>query len=296
MTDNECFIFWKISNLFGKGEKIMRREKRSKESEFEKTTEGKDSRRLADLFLKNYPNNSRFAEAYRTLRTNIHFSFMEKEFRSLLVTSAGAKEGKTNTVANMGYTLSQAGKSVLMVDADLRKPMLTNLVPSKKSPGVTGIISALSEPDIQNEMAGGEEDMPLFQEKLDSAILEVCDNLFLLPSGKHPPNPSEIMGSKGMSFLISYLKKKYDIVIIDTPPILPASDAILLAPQTDGVVLMVKAGLLSRALIKKAVEQLWLAKANLLGIVLNRLDIKKEGYYNKYYQKYYSGYYGKKYK
>ncbi|MBW2175277.1 MAG: hypothetical protein JRF64_11970 [Deltaproteobacteria bacterium] len=88
---------------------------------------------LTDLFLNHYPASSRFAESYRTLRTNIHFSFMEKAFRSLLVTSAGAQEGKTSTVANLAYTMAQAGKTVLMIDADLRKPMLSNLLPSKNS-------------------------------------------------------------------------------------------------------------------------------------------------------------------
>ncbi|QTA85513.1 CobQ/CobB/MinD/ParA nucleotide binding domain-containing protein, DUF4388-containing [Desulfonema magnum] len=390
--------------------------------------------------MNNYPDKSRFAEAFRTLRTNVHFSFMEKEFRSLLVTSAGEKEGKTSTAANLAYTLSRAGKSVLMIDADLRKPMLGRLAFSQASPGLTGVLSDLLNTDIDNgtleafgvsdlfnllsfqkktgllqlsdgreevglyflhgklvdikwftkpveenlvnfliknsllsreeavsainrqkdtgqklssilintgllrkdelkgpfdnymketlrvtvqmktgtfsfkelhqsdlerfsfdladihqlyeEMVGGEERLPYLQSKIDSAILDVSTDLFLLPTGNRPPNPSEILGSKGMSFLLSYLTKKFDALIIDTPPILPASDALLLAPQIDGVVLMVKAGLINRELIRKAVEQLRLAQANLLGVVLNRVDIRREGYY-KYYNKYYSGYYGK---
>ncbi|MCP4351478.1 MAG: DUF4388 domain-containing protein [Desulfobacterales bacterium] len=397
------------------------------------------SRRLLDLFLKDYPNSSRFAEAFRTLRTNIHFSFMDKAFRSILITSAGEKEGKTSTAANLAYTLAQAGKSVLMIDADLRKPMLGKLIPSQESQGLTGLLSNLFGISIENgsltdfgtgdlvnllslqkktgllylfdgkdrmnfyflhgelvhikwvtrpenkslinflvegrlldkedsetvasrqrdsgqdissilinmgilkredlkgplniymtesiriatqmkagefyfkelpesdlerfssdlvnihqiyrEAVIGDEKMPFLDQEINSAILEVSDGLFLLQSGNLPPNPSELLGSERMSFLISYLQKKYDVLLIDTPPILPASDALLLAPQLDGVVLMVKAGHMDRELVKKAVEQLQLAKANLLGVVLNQIDVKREGYY-RYYKKYYSGYYG----
>ncbi len=397
------------------------------------------SERLLDLFLKDYPNSSRFAEAFRTLRTNVHFSFMDKAFRSILITSAGEKEGKTSTAANLAYTLAQAGKSVLMIDADLRKPMLGKLIHSQESQGLTGLLSNLFGITIENgsladygtgdlvnllslqkktgllylfdgkdrmnfyflhgelvhikwvtrpenkslanflvesrllaredaetavnrqrdtgqnldsilinmgflkkeELKGplniymtesiriatqmktgefyfkelpesdldrfssdliniqqiyreavvGEEKLPFLDQEINSAILEVSEGLFLLQSGNLPPNPSELLGSERMSFLLSYLEKKFDVMIIDTPPILPASDALLLAPQLDGVVLLVKAGLMDRELVKKAIEQLQVAKANLLGVVLNQIDIKREGYY-KYYKKYYAGYYG----
>ncbi|MBW2646353.1 MAG: CpsD/CapB family tyrosine-protein kinase, partial [Deltaproteobacteria bacterium] len=130
------------------------------------------------------------------------------------------------------------------------------------------------------------------QEKINSAILKTgAPNLFLLPSGDLPPNPSELLGSKRMSFLLSNLKKRFDVLIIDSAPILPASDALVLAPEADGVLLMVKAGLINREMVKKAVEQLRVARAHLLGVALNYVDIKREGYY-KYYHKYYSQYHG----
>jgi len=280
---------------------------RERESESDKKTRQKEINRLTELFLRDYPAKSRFAEAYRTLRTNVHFSFMNKEFRSLMITSAGAKEGKTNTVANIGYTLSQSGKSVLMIDADLRKPMLTTLTPSQGSRGLTGLLSDIFDLNAGDIAVNGEEKIPCLDEKIGSDILNIpinnSDNpdapskLFLLPSGRRPPNPHEILGSKGMSFLVSYLTKKFDVVVIDTPPLLPASDALLLAPQTDGVLLIVKAGMINRSLVRKAVDQLRMSKANLLGVVLNSMDSRKEGYYyyynKKYYSKYYSGYYGK---
>ena len=397
---------------------------------------------LYGLFLDNYPINSSFAESYRTLRTNIKFSFMEKGFRSLLYTSAGEEEGKTSTVANLAYAMVQAGRSVLMIDADLRKPFLSRLFASQESPGLTGLLSDVFSSDIQdgsleefsigdlfhllsmqkrtgllrlsdgkekaelfflhgelvdlnwltrpdekklatilvkdnlltkeqatqasrrqkdigqklgfilinsgllkkeeltgpltihmmeglrtalqmktgefsfkefpesdfehasfdpvdfrqvyNQVIVGEEELPYLHKKINSAIVKTAiDNLFLLPAGNIPPNPSELLGSERMSFLISNLKKRFDVLVLDSPPILPASDTLLLAPQVDGVVLMVKAGKINREMVKKAIEQLRMAKANLLGLALSHVDVKREGYY-KYYHKYYSKYYGEK--
>ena len=105
---------------------------------------------LSELFLDHYPTQSRFAESYRTLRTNIHFAFMDKAFRSLLVTSAGEEEGKTSTVANLSYTMAQAGKTVLMVDTDLRKPALSSLSPAQDSMGITGLLADTFSTDVQS--------------------------------------------------------------------------------------------------------------------------------------------------
>lgn len=395
---------------------------------------------FGDMFLGHYPTQSRFAESYRTLRTNVNFSFMEKEFSSLLVTSAGEKEGKTTTVANMSYTMAQAGKTVLMIDADLRKPSLSRIAPSHDSQGLTGILSDtfgtnvdsgsltefgvsdilrllsfqkktgllhlfegkekigisfldgelvdvnwLTRPEDrrlatllvknkvitksqaedclirkkhtgqklgfiivntglakEDDLAGfinlhmieglrtamqfksgefsfeklpeshferpsfdpadlprlyrqviiGEEDLPYLQKKINETVIKTdMENLFLLPSGPRPPKPAELLDSDRMSFLLSYLNRRFDRIVIDSSPVLPASDAVLIGPRTDGVVVMVKAGQVNRELIKKAVDQIRMAKANVVGVVLNQVDVKREGYY-KYYHKYYSEYYG----
>jgi capsular exopolysaccharide synthesis family protein len=145
---------------------------------------------------------------------------------------------------------------------------------------------------IYKEVVIGSEELPFLQKNISSAIqLTDVKNLSILPSGPLPPKPAEILGSNRMSFLLSFLKRRYDIIIIDTPPILPATDALLLASQIDGVVLLVKAGATDRKMVKKVVEQIKNSQANLIGIVLNQVNIEKEGYY-KYYNKYYSKYYG----
>ena len=146
---------------------------------------------------------------------------------------------------------------------------------------------------IYKQVIIGDEQLPYLQAQINSAIVETgTPGLSLLPSGTLPPNPSELLGSQRMLFLLSNLQKRFDLLIIDTPPLLPASDALLMAPHADGVVLIVKAGQIDRNMICNVVEQLRLAKADILGVVLNHVDIQKEGYY-KYYHKYYSGYYGK---
>jgi hypothetical protein len=147
-------------------------------------------------------------------------------------------------------------------------------------------------PRLYRQVIVGEEDLPYVQKKIYEAIQKTdVENLFILPSGPRPPNPAELLESNRMSFLLSYLNRRFEILVIDSPPILPTSDALLLAPQIDGLVLMVKAGQVNRELIKKAVDQIRLAQANIVGVVINEVDVKREGYY-KYYHKYYSEYYG----
>jgi capsular exopolysaccharide synthesis family protein len=119
------------------------------------------------------------------------------------------------------------------------------------------------------------------------------DNLFILAAGKTPPNPAEVVGSSRMAFLIDTLKTRFDFIIIDTPPVTPATDALLLAPMVDGAVLVVKSGSVDRKIIRDAVDQFKAVKQPIIGMVLNQVDMRKEGYY-KYYQKYYTSYYGSK--
>jgi len=142
---------------------------------------------------------------------------------------------------------------------------------------------------IYKEVIIGLEELPFFQKNIYAAIVESnVENLFFLPSGPLPPKPAELLGSPQMSFLISFLKNRFDILVVDSPPVLPTSDPLLLAPQMEGVILVVKSGHLNRVIVQKAVEQLQTTKANLIGVVLNRVNLQRERYYQ-----YYSKYYGK---
>ncbi|MBL4901143.1 MAG: polysaccharide biosynthesis tyrosine autokinase [Desulfocapsa sp.] len=388
-----------------------------------------------EAMLVNFSSKSGYAESYRTLRTNLSFSMMEKDLNSLVITSSLQGEGKTNTVANLAYTIAQTGKSVLMVDADLRKPGLSTRFGVQKVTGFSNIIadvlgrsvnsglledyglhdlillSALqkrtnvlniknkqnevelfflkgelvdvywkSRPDSKKlantlvkekllteneaEVALGHQkksvrrlgavllSLMMIEEKVLNKILavqvmeafriatemedgsfsvsSVADDeiqfsksqsvnfsqltrelvssekgnsyitkhiesnilsteeksLFLLPSGSIPPNPSELIGSNKTEYLLRILQKKFDVVIVDSSPIVPASDALLLSQHVDGVVLVIKAGETNRTIVKDAAQQLTTAGANILGVLLNSADMTKGSYY-KYYQQYY---------
>jgi len=392
--------------------------------------------------LIDFPTGSRYAESYRNLRTNLYFSAMEKNLRSIVMTSSVPSEGKTNTAINLAYTISQTGKKTLLVDGDLRKPMLTEMYEKKRHTGFTDIISdtlgkevtsgdiseysigdvlklikyqrltgclkvwssehqitfyaingevsdilwntcpparklaaqllnqkkitredaaialehqrktrqrlgdifytmgfverpeiekilginaleamrmaslmnagnfeftALKEQDVKSSVSpkldfekiyrdffgqGGE--LIYINKAIDAAVYSTnTENLFILPAGKVPPNPAEIIGSDKAEFLMDVLKQRYDFIVVDTPPVLPATDALLMAPRTDGVVLVVRSGHTNKKVIKEVVEKFRTAKLPILGVLLNRVDVKKGGYYYKYYQKYYAAYYGK---
>jgi len=391
--------------------------------------------------LINFPPNSRFAESFRTLRTNLFFTDMNNEIRSILVTSTVEKEGKTNVAANLGYTIAQTERRVLLMDCDLRRPYLSPLLAETGGRGVSELMTEVfgihlsrgsledysvgdlillarlqkrsARLDLENEktqaviffengkmadiywknrpnskrlastlvrenlltekqaglalshqkksvhqlgyilqtmglvskkdlsrvlsvqiieairevcaMESGEfvfsppgresvrsasiQNMDLeklFDEfntgetpnkychaAIESAILPTeAENLYVLASGSAPANPAEMVGSRRMAYLIDYLKTRFDFIIIDTPPVTPASDALILAPMVDGTLFVIKSGHTDRKIIQNAVDQLTAAKQPIIGLVLNQVDMKKEGYY-RYYNKYYSSYYGR---
>ncbi len=393
-----------------------------------------------NTLLNQFPSKSGYAESYRTLRTNLQFTSMDRELKTVCVTSATEMEGKTNTVANLAYTMAQAGQRVLMVDCDLRKPGLTSRFSAEKEPGLTELISRdlgtmitkgsmgdirlndlirlnklqkrtgilsihndknhvdisfkngnltdifwknrpekhrlastlisqnlltteqarialgqqkksaqklgtilttmgmISKSELKKhlsvhiveafraavamldgsftfssqpgnriastidhnvnfdklfyEFIEEEEQSPYLTKLIESRIVPTeTEKLFLMPSGKIPPNPSEMISSKKMQFVLDNLTAFFDFVIIDTPPVLPASDALIISPNTDGILLVVKANDVNKKYIKDAISQLEAGTTKILGLVLNRVDINKERYY-RYYRKYYSSYYG----
>jgi non-specific protein-tyrosine kinase len=196
------------------------------------------------------------AEAYRTLRTNIQFSSLDKPVRTLLVTSSRPEEGKSLAVANLAVTFAQMGSTVALVDADLRRPSLHNLFGVSNEQGLTSFFL---------NAAGG---------KASNTIPFVnpgVANLKLLTSGPLPPNSSEVLGSQRMNELIERLKEEADYVLFDAPPVLALSDAVVLASKLDGAVLVLKSGKTSRDDAREAKEQLEKVHANLLGVVLNEV-------------------------
>jgi Mrp family chromosome partitioning ATPase len=365
--------------IFGKNKKRVKEDDRSK-------------------LLISFPANSRYAESYRTMRTNLFFADMDNEIRSILVTSALEKEGKTSTVANLGYTIAQTERRVLVMDCDLRRPYLSTLLTETKGRGVSDLITDVfgahltrggladygvgdllllarlqkrsARLDLEDdttrtviffengEIASVLRQSPAVTEtpagrpaavKPGDAAREICamtsgtfvfsppalesgegavsglkidpetlreaarttqtahrychaaiesavlptetENLFVLPSGKVPPNPAEMAGSRRMAYLVGYLKTRFDFIIIDTPPVTPASDALIMAPLVDGTLFVVKSGHTDRKIIQNAVDQFAAVKQPIIGAVISQVDMKKEGYY-RYYNKYYSSYHG----
>ncbi|MFN2189811.1 MAG: polysaccharide biosynthesis tyrosine autokinase [Candidatus Promineifilaceae bacterium] len=223
------------------------------------------------------------SEAYRVLRTGIQFSSVDNPDRAvLMITSASPSEGKSLTVANLAIVMAQAGHKVLVVDADLRRPVQHKLFGLSLNQGITSFM-------LEFNLGGSDEEM---QEALGKVIQPtLVDGLFVLPSGTIPPNPSELLGSTKMAETINKLAADFDYVLIDSPPVLAVTDAVVLSMRSDGVLLVADAGSTRRGQLKQAVEQLRSSSAHLLGVVLNRLTPKSDGYYTYYYyrQSYYIG-------
>lgn len=393
-----------------------------------------------EALLNNYSSSSSFAESYRTLRTNLFFSAMENDLKSVVITSSVAGEGKTTTCVNLAHTVAQADRSVLLVDMDLRRPHLSSLFSMRKEKGVSDLVtdvfgihlnkgnleqypvsdliqlttlqgrtcrldleneetqlvisfnkgrmidiywknrpeskklantliheklltekesllalghqkksvqrlgtilytmgfvskkdivktlsvhnieaikaisameqgeftfSSLSAAEVKKLLSHGIDLEKLYAEFnegeemgnfLRNAIEEMIqptytENLFILPAGRVPPNPAELLGSKRTGFLMDYLKNRYDFIVIDTPPVMPTTDALLVAPHTDGTILVIKSHHADRKIIQEVLNRFESNNLPIIGTVLNRVNMKKEGYY-KYYKKYYTSYYG----
>lgn len=215
------------------------------------------------LITEIYPK-SPISEQYRTIRTNIQFSTVDHELRSILVTSSVPGDGKSTTVANLAVVFAQQGKKVLLIDGDLRKPTVHYTFQIPNTIGLTNVLTK--------------------QVPLSEAIRETTiNNLYVLTSGPIPPNPAEMLGSSSMKELISEVYALFDVVLFDSPPILSVTDAQVLANLCDGSILVVKSQQTDKEAAMKAKDLLNAANAQLLGVVLN--DIK-EGNGNYYY--YYS--------
>lgn len=220
---------------------------------------------------------SPISEAYRSLRTNLQFTSVDYPINTLLITSPSPGEGKTSVSANLGIVIAQSGRSVVLVDADLRRPNLHKILELANRKGISTLF-------VQPKLS------------LDGSLQPTAvPNLFVLPAGDVPPNPSELLGSAKMFEIIGRVKDHADLVIIDTPPIMAVTDSAVLAPRVDGVILVVIPGSTNLGAAKQAVEQLRRVGANLLGVVLNEVAIDRSRYRYYRYKGYYYHYYNTKY-
>ncbi|WP_064093187.1 CpsD/CapB family tyrosine-protein kinase [Rossellomorea aquimaris] len=214
------------------------------------------------LITKTDPK-SPISEQYKTIRTNINFSSVDQEMRSLMVTSSGPGEGKSTTSANIAVVFAQEGKKVLLVDADMRKPTAHYTFGLNNTFGLTSVLT---------------KQKPLIEVTHSSDV----PNLDLLTCGPIPPNPAELLSSRAMAHFFKEVYEEYNMVIFDTPPVLAVTDAQVLANQCHGTILVVSSGTTEVDKATKSKELLESAKAKLLGVVLNNREIKDTNYYYYY--------------
>jgi capsular exopolysaccharide synthesis family protein len=213
-------------------------------------------------------SRSPVAEAFRVLRTNLQFAAVDKELKVILVTSAIPDEGKSTVVQYLGQTISQTGKKVMIVDCDLINPTLHRRFGIPNQRGLSNLIVGDADYTVYNTL----KDFP---------------NLSVITSGPIPPNSSELLGSQRMKHLVERLRGEYDTIILDTPPVLPVTDAVVLSALADGVVLVMESGRARSDDVRRAKESLASAHVDLLGVVLTRVRRRHaHGYYGKGYGNY----------
>jgi polysaccharide biosynthesis transport protein len=210
------------------------------------------------------------AEAYRILRTNIEFNRKDPNANCITVVSGGAGEGKSTTLTNLAFVCAQGGYNVLLIDADLRRPRLHTLFETSNAVGLTNYLTT----DIQLE---------------DVVLKTPVDNLYFLPSGLLPADGAGILNSQRMSDLIADVKSRFDLVLIDSPPILGVSDASVLANEADMTIIVVQHRKLPRQMLQRVKQAIDNVGGNVLGVVLNNVDIRSDSSYS-YYTSYYTYY------
>jgi capsular exopolysaccharide synthesis family protein len=237
---------------------------------FVATVEKSDRPGAIELVPHFFPN-SRLAESYRSIRTALLLSSADKPVKTIAVTSALPGEGKTVSVANLAITLAQSGKTVLVIDADLRRPRQHRLFKIKNTFGLTTYLT--DSIDLKSVIKSTE-----------------IPNLFVVNAGPIPPNPAELLGSDKMARFIKMLADECDFMIFDLPPMLEISDALVLGAKVDGMVLVVQGDKTSREALKKAREKLDLLKVRTIGVIINNVTVPHHGayYYKDYYR--YHGY------
>jgi capsular exopolysaccharide synthesis family protein len=216
-------------------------------------------------------DDSVIAESYRSLRTNLSFVSPDHPLRTIALTSAGPSEGKSLTISNLAMAYAQMGKRTLLVDSDLRRPVLHHIFNQKREPGLSDCF--IENPDYERIFKKTEK-----------------EHLFVITAGTFSPNPAELIGSNRMSKLIEFFKEQFDIVFFDTPPIVAVTDATLLGKKMDGLLLVIRSNHTDRIMASRAISNISNVGVNVIGTVLNDINLSNRytsyGYY-KYYYHYY---------
>ncbi|WP_280770603.1 CpsD/CapB family tyrosine-protein kinase [Salipaludibacillus daqingensis] len=226
----------------------------------------KGNQELSDkqrALITEFDKKSAISEQFRTLRTNIQFASVDKQIKTMMVTSSSPGEGKSTVIANLGVVLAQQHNKVLIVDTDLRKPTVHFTF---QLPNLTGLTTVVTQ-----------------QATFEEAVLETSiPRLDVLPSGPVPPNPSELLGSRAMKEFVNSVSKLYDYVVFDAPPVNAVTDPQILSRLVDGAILVIRSGQTEDEHAQKAVDSLKKVEANILGAVLNDRKMEDSQYYYYY--------------
>ncbi|MEZ4415104.1 MAG: polysaccharide biosynthesis tyrosine autokinase [Gemmatimonadota bacterium] len=234
------------------------------------------SKTIQNRLVTRFDASNPASEAYRAFRTNITFLDLERKAQVLVLTSPGPSEGKSTSAANLAITLAQQGRKILLVDCDLRRGIVHKVFEGTKEPGLTNILLGQATLD----------------DALHSVALDEGAQLFVLPTGTLPPNPSELLGSQPMHKLMGSLRERFDLVLLDSPPLNVVTDAAVLGTLADGVILIARAGATARESLRFATDQLKAVQAPVSGVVLNDVDLSgRDRYYGsgtayRYYYRY----------
>ncbi|OGJ88826.1 MAG: hypothetical protein A2268_07770 [Candidatus Raymondbacteria bacterium RifOxyA12_full_50_37] len=247
---------------------------KSEEIEIRRRSSSSSSKEAVTTYPKElinfYKDESIVAESYRSLRTNLFFTSPDNPLHTLIVTSSGPHEGKSLTASNLCLACAQMGKRTLLIDSDLRRPVVHHLFQQPRENGFTDLFIGNSLKSVVRETG--------------------LDNLHVITAGRFTPNPSELLASKKIEKLIGELKLEYDLIVFDTPPVMAVTDAPLLSTKVDGTLLVVKSYSTDRVILERAINTIQNVNANILGFVLNDIDLSHRyasyGYY-KYYYHYY---------
>ena len=209
---------------------------------------------------------SPISEAYRTLRTNLQFSNVDGDLKTISITSSGPAEGKTTTLCNVAETFAQSGKRTLIIDADLRKPRVHKVFKLSNAVGLTNVLTG--------------------QKKFEDVLQITGSHLQVLTCGPIPPNPAELLESKAMKQLLEVLSQHFDVILIDTPPVGVVTDGAIMASMVDGTILTVASHKTQIDGAKRAKQLLEQVNARIIGVVMTMMPVSKKGYYGYQYYNY----------